>query len=501
LTRSTAVPAVRRVTWAAALAALLALAWAGPSPAAPFVYVGDTGGSVFQYGVGSGGLLSPLTPPSIAAGAGAGQVAVSPDGKSVYVTMPSGIAQFDLLDGGMLTPKNPPVLPVAGNPITIAVSPDGRSAYVSLIFNSVAQFDIVAGGGTLAPKATPTVQLIGELGGVTVSPDGKSVYVGVTQPSPDSPAAVAQYDVGAGGAITPKSPPTVPAGIGPSAGIAVSPDQKSLYLVNEGSESISQYDVDTAGRLKPKSVDAAGTGDTPSTIALTPNGKSAYVANFGEGPGGAGGSISAYNVLSNGELIGKRPAVVAAPANPDTIAVSADGKAVYASGRNVVYQFGVSSNNDQLQPLSPATVPGGRGNGLALSPVLATPGPDVLYGTAGPNRICGLGGKDVINGLGGNDVLFGDRCGERAGAGARDVLRGGAGHDRLVGGAGRDRLVGGAGRDRLHGGPGRDRIVAGDGRDVLDVRDGGRDRVDCGGGRDKVKTDDADRVRNCERVR
>ena len=184
---------------------------------------------------------------------------------------------------------------------------------------------------------------------------------------------------------------------------------------------------------------------------------------------------------------------MAAPANPDTIAVSADGKAVYASGRNVVYQFGVSSNNDQLQPMSPATVPGGRGNGLALSPVLATPGPDVLYGTDGPNRICGLGGKDVINGLGGDDVLFGDRCGSSAGAGGHDVLRGGPG---------RDRLVGGAGRDRLHGGPGRDRPrPAARGRDVLDVRGGGRDRVDCGDGRDKVKADDADRVRNCERVR
>ena len=205
-------------------------------------------------------------------------------------------------------------------------------------------------------------------------------------------------------------------------------------------------------------------------------------------------------MLSNGELFGKRPATLPA-ANAADVEVSADGKSAYVSGHNGVYQFDISSNNDQLQPKSPATVAGGPGFGLALSPVLATPGADVLFGTAGPNRICGLGGKDEINGLGGDDVLYGDRCGEKSGKGSHDVLRGGGGRDKLFGGAGRDRLIGGGGRDRIHAGPGRDRIVAGDGRDVLDVRGGGRDRVDCGDGRDKIKVDGRDRVRNCERVR
>jgi DNA-binding beta-propeller fold protein YncE len=486
----------------AALAAALALAGAVASAqAAPYVYVGDRAGNVFQYGVGSGGLLSPLSPPSIDAGGElASQVAVTPDGKSVFVTTETGIAQYDILAGGLLTPKNPPVLPLSPQPGGIAISPDGRSAYVTQLFNTVAQFDIVAGGGTLAPKPTPSVLLVGELGGLTVSPDGRSVYVGVTQATPDSPAAVAQYDVGAGGALVPKTPPAVPAGIGPTGGVAVSPDAKSLYLVNGGSETISQYDIGAGGRATPKSVNAAGAGDSPSWIALTPDGKTAYGANVGEGEGGSGGSISEYNVLDNGELIGKRPATLPAD-NAATVAVSADGQSVYVSGREVVYQFDVSSNNDQLRPKSPATVPGGQGIGLAISPVLATPGADVLFGTAGPNTICGLGGKDEINGLGGDDVLYGDRCGQKNGKGSHDVLRGGGGRDKLFGGAGRDRLNGGRGHDRIHGGPGRDRIVAGAGRDVLDVRDGGRDRVDCGDGRDKIKVDANDRVRNCERVR
>jgi hypothetical protein len=73
---------------------------------------------------------------------------------------------------------------------------------------------------------------------------------------------------------------------------------------------------------------------------------------------------------------------------------------------------------------------------------------DVLRGTRLADVISGLGGKDRISGLGGNDVV----C---AGPG-KDKVFGGAGRDRLLGQGGRDLLVGGKGKDRLRGGAGRD---------------------------------------------
>ena len=54
---------------------------------------------------------------------------------------------------------------------------------------------------------------------MAVSPDGGSVYV--VSELDDS---VFQYDVGAGGALSPKSPATVATGAGPE-GIAVTPAQ------------------------------------------------------------------------------------------------------------------------------------------------------------------------------------------------------------------------------------------------------------------------------------
>ena len=48
--------------------------------------------------------------------------------------------------------------------------------------------------------------------------------------------------MGAGGALTAKSPPTVAAGNGPE-GVAVSPDGGSVYVTNIDSDNVSQYDV------------------------------------------------------------------------------------------------------------------------------------------------------------------------------------------------------------------------------------------------------------------
>ena len=61
---------------------------------------------------------------------------------------------------------------------------------------------------------------------------------------------VAQYDVGAGGVLSPKTPATVAAGVTPF-GVAVSPDGKSVYVTN-ANQIVSQYDVGAGGALAPK---------------------------------------------------------------------------------------------------------------------------------------------------------------------------------------------------------------------------------------------------------
>ena len=77
-------------------------------------------------------------------------------------------------------------------------------------------------GGALTPKSPPTVGAGDNPNGVAVSSDGTSVYVTTAGDPPAIPGYVSQYDVGPGGTLTPKSTPTVTAGFNPVR-VAVSP--------------------------------------------------------------------------------------------------------------------------------------------------------------------------------------------------------------------------------------------------------------------------------------
>lgn len=100
--------------WLSAALTAVAIVLAGvvPAQAATYVYVSNTiDDQVFQFGVGSGGMLSPLTPPVVAVNNTSSGVTVSPNGRWVYVTTFAGVAQFDLGQGGLLAPMTPPAVP------------------------------------------------------------------------------------------------------------------------------------------------------------------------------------------------------------------------------------------------------------------------------------------------------------------------------------------------------------------------------------------------------
>src|SRR6185437_11827022 len=126
-----------------------------------------------------------------------------------------------------------------------------------------------------------------------------------------------------GGALRPISPLTVPAGPFPYT-VAVDPQGTSAYATSSASK-IYQYTISAAtGRLTPKSPATVATrsGGT-AAIAFTPDGKSAYVV---------GTSISQYSINpATGKLTPKSPATVATPPNPEPIAVSPDGKYAYVA--------------------------------------------------------------------------------------------------------------------------------------------------------------------------
>ena len=189
---------------------------------------------------------------------------------STSPTSAADVSQYDVGAGGALSPKSPPTVIIGTVPAGVAVSPDGTSVYVGLPFiNFIGQFDVGA-GGALSPKSPPIVLASPGAGAVAVSPDGGSVYApGVITGFCQGGDFVSQYDVGAGGALAPKSPATVPAGDKP-VGVAVSPEGGSVYTANQCSDDVSQYDVGAGGALAPKSPATVPAGDVASGVAVSP---------------------------------------------------------------------------------------------------------------------------------------------------------------------------------------------------------------------------------------
>jgi 6-phosphogluconolactonase len=352
------------------------------------VYVtneGTPGGDdVSQYAIGHAGNLFPLSPPTVATGLTPIFLAVTPDGKSVYVSseVDGTVSQYtaDPLTG-TLSPKTPPTVAPGPFPVGIAVTPDGKSAYVASFLNAdIAQYNIDPVTGALSPKTPPAVAPGGPAGpwGVAVTPDGKSAYV-----TDRGTNTVLQYDIApTTGDLSPKTPASIPAGAGNEVNeVAVTPNGKSVYVTNTGGgfgNTLSQYNVDpVTGALSPKVPATVATGLGPFGVAVTPDGRSVYVTNVGNELGPPPGTtLSEYNVNPlTGALSPKVPATVATGTGPRGIAVTPDGKNAYVTntGDDTVSQYSIDALTGALSPNNPATVATGSGpTDVAVGPL---PGP------------------------------------------------------------------------------------------------------------------------------
>ena len=121
----------------------------------------------------------------------------------------------------------------------------------------------------------------------------------------------------------------LPSGSNP-AGIAITPDGKRAYVANGGSNNVSV--IDTASNMVVGSPIPVGT--SPQGVAVTPDGTRTYVANQGGPPGliSIFGTISVIDTASN--------AVVATIMLPGErahgVAITPDGKFAYVTTGNFV---------------------------------------------------------------------------------------------------------------------------------------------------------------------
>ena len=128
------------------------------------------------------------------------------------------------------------------------MSPDGNHAYVADTGdNTIVEYNIARDGllhlVNSASDPMPPLAL-------AIAPNGRSLY------SPAygfGAASVVEYDVRQDGSLSLKNPPTVASGPEPQ-GIAISPNGRHAYVANnEGNSTISQYDIARDGVLTPRS--------------------------------------------------------------------------------------------------------------------------------------------------------------------------------------------------------------------------------------------------------
>lgn len=317
----------RSLTRAVVLGVLLAGMVTAVAGAAPFVYVGtdatsEIEPSIFQFAANP---ATDVFPSDLAlAGNGPSMFAISPDGGSAYVTNGSDgtISQYDVdAATGQLVPKGTPTVTTGGHPTAIVIS--GAHAYVPDGSDSILEYSIDPVSGALTALAPASVSTTGTPRSIAVS--GTHVYVIVPT---GSAFTVDVYDVGSDGQLSPAAGTSVGAGADPVQ-IVVSPHGTSAYVVNGSLSSnsnpgtVSEYDVDSStGQLSPKSTPSVATGAEPTSIAISSDGRDAYVTNENDD------TVSAYTVDSAGELTGTGTAATGVSG----LGIAASQTSVYVTG-------------------------------------------------------------------------------------------------------------------------------------------------------------------------
>jgi 6-phosphogluconolactonase (cycloisomerase 2 family) len=260
------------------------------NPAAPYVYVVNYNSSdIYQYSIGAGGLLNPLVTPTVAAGTNAASIALTPTGTYAYVAnnnfpgATGSVSEYSVdplgsPTAGSLTPLSTPTVPAGAWPNEVVVDPSGRFVYVvnsntNASGNSISQYTIGA-NGLLTPMSPPTVPTGTQPWSITIDAAGRNAYV--PNRNNGNVGTVSHYTIDAAtGALTlavPLAPATNPvaAGTGPSF-LAIDPSGGFAYVTNRyppdaTPHTISQYSIAANGDLTPLTPPTATAGAQPTGI-------------------------------------------------------------------------------------------------------------------------------------------------------------------------------------------------------------------------------------------
>ena len=250
--------------------------------------------------------LKPIT-----VGIGTSAIAVTPNGKTVYVSSGASIVNGMVCGSGgpqtaastvtpISTATNKPGKPInAGkSPGPIAITPDGRTAYV------LSQRGVVP-ISTATNKPGKPINAGKDLTGIAITPDGKTAYVVSTSSATVTPirtatnTALKLIKVGNG----------QPAQPGPSP-IAITPNGKTAYVVNLIAGTVTPISTAANAPGRPVAVKSSP-GVMLDGIGIAPDGRTAFILNEVFEPASFPGTVIPFRTATNTQ--GKPITVGSAP--------------------------------------------------------------------------------------------------------------------------------------------------------------------------------------------
>jgi YVTN family beta-propeller protein len=300
-----------RLCLAVTVAALLGVASAGAQGKVRIIQTNSAGDNVHVIDPVTNKVVGVIDGIEVSHGAG-----VAPDGSRIYVSNEAE-STLDVVDAKTL--KVVKHVPLSGHPNNMAVGRDGRRVYVG-IAQEPGGVDVI---DTASMQRVKTVPTKGTIHNAYVTPDGRYVVAGsiggktinVIDAKTEEPAWTVEMDLGIrpmtfntnpdgstkwifaqltglnGFAVVdfathkeirriqnPDLPPgkmTVPEGSDPSHGMAVTADGKTLVVCSRLNNYLYSYSLP---ELKPLGGAELG-GKGAGWVTLTPDGKTAYVAN------------------------------------------------------------------------------------------------------------------------------------------------------------------------------------------------------------------------------
>ncbi len=343
----------RRIA-AVAVAALLMV----PASAlgARTAYVADGDGVTAQLMVGVGGALTPLGAPALTAESPR-RLTMTPDGTSLYVTAGpywhGRVFQYDVATDGAATPKATPAVAAGKKPVAIAIDPAGETVYVADSGSRDLHQFHVGEGGALEPL--DELELHGPPVGLTVAPDGKRVYLTVG-------GFIKWMSVSEGGGLD----PSTLAGLARPAyftDVVLTPDGRHLYA-STYHDGILGFAVADDGSLTELDPSATETGAKVTALAISADGGSLYAAAKGGDSGGA--RLLQYAIEESGALTSRDPASLPLGSRPYDLAITPDGRSLYvAAGDLALFDL---DEGGLASPKTPAAVDLFKANGVVVSP-------------------------------------------------------------------------------------------------------------------------------------